>query len=167
MKLYFLFLKSQAVAFEGDVCSSDQRECDLRWWYAEAPSMSGRRLLHCGMKVFPSAVSTCCYIAASNLEFTRDRPGPLALTPKPHSFRYLNPVQQSTGIWWNSLKLFLKFSKDQNCKGLVGGCEPAPKESSLFVFPTVLVLTGNKCEGNVFLSFTMIYLSLKKTQIWC
>ena len=110
------------------VCSSDQRECDLGWWYAEAPSSPGRRLLQCGMKVLPSAVSTCCSLAASNLQFTRDRPGPLALMPEPHCLRYLYSVQYPAEIWNYSWS----FKKIKCVKVLWSICGPAPTDSSLF-----------------------------------
>lgn len=111
--LPFFFQKSYTVS------SSDHRECDLRWWYAETPSSSGRRLLQCGMKVLPLAVSTCCSLAASNLEFTRDRPGPLAFTPEPCCLRYLYSVQYPVEIWSYSWS----FKKTKPAKVLWRICE--------------------------------------------
>lgn len=71
------------------------RGCNSGWWYAAAPSSPGRRLLQCGMKVLPLAVSMCRCLAASNVEPTRDRIAPVALTPQPPScLRYSDALQK-------------------------------------------------------------------------
>lgn len=115
------------------------------------------------MKVLPSAVSTCCCMAASNLEFRGDTTSPLALMLDSQYLRYLYSVQYP--VKYGEAHKIHSWGFSEDCKGFVRKCESVICVLSKRVHSESKI-TALFISGRLALVKTYFYLLCSTTYFW-